>query len=117
MAYFKINNVDYSAYVNSLEIEKEANYNSQTNAAGDTVVDYINSKREVEVGIIPINDTIMAQLQTALDGFNLSVQFLNPETKQLETINCIIKKNKVEYYTIQAANVSFKEFKITFIEL
>ena len=44
MTYFKINNVDYSMYVNSLEITINTNYNAQTNAAGNTVVDYINQK-------------------------------------------------------------------------
>lgn len=55
MAYFKIGDVDFSLYVNSLKVSKTANYSAQTNAAGDTVVDYINSKRTIEVGIIPLN--------------------------------------------------------------
>ena len=54
MAYFKINDIDFSDYVNELKINKSANYNVQTNAAGDSVVDYINKKRTIEVGIIPL---------------------------------------------------------------
>ena len=34
MAYFKIGDTDYSAFVNSLKITNSHNYNSQTNAAG-----------------------------------------------------------------------------------
>ena len=60
MAYFKIDDVDFSTYVNELKINKSSVYNSQTNAAGDTVVDYINAKREIEVGIIPLTSAAMA---------------------------------------------------------
>ena len=55
MAYFKIGDVDFSPYVNSLKVNKRAIYNSQVNAAGNSIVDYINSKRTIEVGIIPLN--------------------------------------------------------------
>ena len=118
MAFFKIGNVDFSMYVNELTIKKEHNYNAQTNAAGDTVVDYINSKREIEVGIIPLNDTAMANLQAAIEAFNVSISFRNPKTNELETnINCIIPDNQIEYYTIQTNKVMYKELKLTFIEL
>ena len=117
MAYFKINNTDFSMYVNELKVTKEANYNSQTNAAGNTVVDFINHKRVVEVGIIPVTSEAMAQLQLLLDSFNVTVTYLNPDTKALDTINCIIPETEVEYYTIRAGSVSFKAFSLTFTEL
>jgi hypothetical protein len=118
MAYFKINNVDYSMYVNQLKVNKSSVYNAQTNAAGNTVVDYINSKREIEVGIIPLNDTAMQQLQTAIDAFNVSISFRNPKTNALEeNINCIIPENGIEYYTIQADKVMYNAFTLKFIEL
>ena len=62
MAYFKINDIDFSDYVNELKINKSANYNVQTNAAGDSVVDYINKKRTIEVGIIPLYSDDMIAL-------------------------------------------------------
>lgn len=117
MAYFKINDVDYSMYVNELKVSKATNYNAQTNAAGDTVVDYINHKREIEVGIIPLNSAVMAEIQAAIDAFNVSITFLNPQTKALETVNCIIPSNDVEYYTIQAEKVMFNAMSLKFIEL
>lgn len=117
MAYFKINDTDYSAYVNELKVNKQAHYNSQTNAAGNTVVDYINAKRTIEVGIIPLDNAAMASLQAAIDAFNVNISFLNPKTKALETINCIIPEDNVEYYTIRADKVSFKAFTLKFIEL
>ena len=118
MAYFKINNVDYSMYVNSLQITTDTNYNAQTNAAGNTVVDYINQKRQIEVGIIPLDDAAMANLKAAIDQFNVSISFLNPNTKALEeNIDVIIPSNAVKYYTIQMDKVSFEGLTLTFTEL
>ena len=118
MAYFKIGNTDFTAYVNTLKVEKAHNYNAQMNAAGDTVVDKISVKRVVEVGIIPVNDTVMASLQDAIEAFNVSISFRNPKTNKLEDgVNCIIPKDKVEYYTIQAGKVMYKAFTLQFTEL
>lgn len=118
MTYFKIGSNDYSMYVNSLEIEESTNYNAQTNAAGNSVVDYINKKRTIEVGIIPLNDEIMKQLQADIEAFNVSISFLNPKTKTLaENVNCIIPNNSVKYYTIQADKVMFDAVSLTFTEL
>ena len=118
MAYFKINNVDFSMYVNELKVNKKSNYNAQLNASGNTVVDYINAKREIEVGIIPLNDTAMAQLQEAIDAFNVSISFRNPKTNALEEgVNCVIPDNNVEYYTIQADKVMYKAFTLKIVEL
>lgn len=116
MAYFKIGKTDFSNIVNELKIDNTSNYNSQTNAAGDTVVDYINTKRIIEVGIIPLDDTDMANLQTAIKDFNVMISFRNPRTNQLETIFCIVPESGVEYYTIQANKVMYKAFKLKFIE-
>lgn len=118
MAYFKINNVDFSSYVNELKVNNEVNYNAQTNAAGDTVVDYVNSKRIIEVGIIPLDDTAMANLQTAIDAFSVSISFRNPKTNALEeNVACIIPSSGVEYKTIQANKVLFNAFSLQFTEL
>lgn len=116
MAYFKIGKTDFSNIVNELKVDNTSNYNSQTNAAGDTVVDYINTKRIIEVGIIPLDDTAMAELQTAINDFDVMISFRNPRTNQLETIFCIIPESGVEYYTIQANKVMYKAFKLKFIE-
>lgn len=118
MAYFKIGDVDFSKCVNELKVTKNSNYNAQMNAAGNTVVDYINGKRTIEVGIIPLDDVAMTQLQAAIDAFNVSISFRNPNTNALEeNVNCIIPANTVEYYTIQANKVMFKAFTLKFTEL
>lgn len=117
MSYFMIGSNDYSAYTNVLNVNKTSNYNAQTNANGDTVVDYINSKRTIEVGIIPLNDTVMAKLQADIDTFSVSISFRNPKTNALETINCIIPEDNVEYYTIQKNKVMYKALTLSFVEL
>ena len=118
MAYFKIGDTDYSAFVNSLKVSNTHTYNSQTNAAGDTVVDYINNKRTIEVGIIPLTDANMASIQAAINAFHVNVSFRNPQTNQLEeNVDCIIPENEVEYYTIQADKVMYEAMTLTFTEL
>lgn len=118
MDYFVIDDIDYSKYVNSLKVDTASVYNSQTNAAGNGVVDFITKKRTIEVGIIPLDKDTMVMLQTAINNFNVSISFLNPTTGELEqNVNCIIPDNGVEYYTIQANKVMYKAFTLKFIEL
>lgn len=118
MDYLKINDIDFSMYVNALKIDDTANYTAQTNAAGNTVVDYINRKRNITVGIIPLDAEAMQSLQAAIGAFNVTLSFLNPRTNELETnIPCIIPSNAIEYYTIQADKVMYKAFTLTFTEL
>lgn len=116
--YFKIGNNDYSMFVNELKVAESVKYNAQQNAAGNTVVDYLNKKRTISVGIIPLNSNIMKQLKSDIANFNVNVSFLNPDTDELETnVNCIIPANEVSYYTIQADKVMFDAVNLTFTEL
>ena len=118
MAYFKINDVDFSTYVSGLKVKREAKYNAQTNAAGNTVVDYINSKREIEVEIIPLDDISMITLQAQLRAFNVLITFRNPVTGALEeNINCIITDDEISYYTIQVNKVMYNAMTLKFSEL
>lgn len=118
MAYFKIGDKDYSNIVNALKVIKSANYNAQTNAAGDTVVDFINHKRTIEVGIIPLSDSSMAPLLADLNAFNVSISFRNPQTNVLEeNVNCIIPGEEIDYYTIQVGKVSYNGMTLKFTEL
>lgn len=118
MAYLKINDNDYSMYVNALKVNKSVNYNAQTNAAGNTVVDYINAKRTIEVGIIPLDNAAMTNLLAEIDNFSVSLTFLDPKTGELaENINCIVPENEAEYYAINTEGTSFNPFTIEFIEL
>lgn len=118
MTYFKIGNKDYSMYVNQLKITTNHTYNAQINAHGDTVVDYVNAKRTIDVGIIPLDADILASLLEDVQQFSVSLSFLNPNTNTLEqNVLCIIPENNVEYYTIRSNNTSLKAFTLTFVEL
>jgi hypothetical protein len=118
MDYFVIDDIDFSKYVNKLNIATETIYNQQTNAAGDSVVDYVNKKRTIEVGIIPLDKEAMINLQKAIEAFNVSISFLNPTTGEIEQdVKCIIPSNGVEYYTIQSNKILYNSFSLSFIEL
>ena len=118
MAYFKIGNNDYSHIVNQLKITRNNVYNAQTNAAGDTVVDFINAKRIITVGIIPLDNAAMARLMEDIEAFNVSISFLNPLTNTLEeNVNCILPTDEISYYTIQVNKVLYNAFVLSFTEL
>ena len=117
MVYFKINDTDYSMYTAELKITNASKYTTQTNAHQDTVVDYINDKKTIEVEIIPLNDTVMQQLTEDISGLGMNISYLNPQTKQLKTISCILPSTNIEYYTIQQGKVSFKKVNLKFTEL
>ena len=117
MTYFKINNVDFSQYVNKLNIQTNHVYNARTNASGDKTVKYINTKRIIAVGIIPLTEEANAALMAELNKFKMVVSFRDPNTKALVEDDCILPKNSIEYYTIQADKVLTKAYTLTFEEL
>jgi hypothetical protein len=117
MAYFKINSIDFSQYVNKLNIQTNHIYNARTNASGNTSVKLINSKKIITVGIIPLNAAVNKDLVELLNTFKMKVEFLDPETNELKTANCILPKNSIDYYTIQADKVQTKAYILTFEEL
>ena len=116
MTYFKINNVDFSAYVSSLDVNTVHNSKNRTNASGNLNVKYINTKKALKVGIIPLDNVAAASLLNQLNKFEVTVKYLDPETKQLETIECIVPSNNVGYYTIRADKVMTKAYTIKFTE-
>lgn len=118
MTYFKINGKDFSMYVSGLKVRREAKYNAQTNAAGNTIVDYITSKREIEVEIIPLDSAAMVEIQRELFNFSVAISFRNPTTGAIEEdVSCIIPDDEIEYYTIRADKVQFKAMSLRFSEL
>ena len=78
----------------------------------------LNRKRKISVGIIPISLEQMKTLQTAIDGFEVTLKFLNPKTGKNLSAKCIIPDNAVSYYTIQSVDkVLFNAFTLEFTEL
>ena len=105
-------------YVSGLKVAREHIYKAQTNASGNTIVKYVNTKRIIEVSIIPLDDATMKRLQEDINKFKVAISFLEPETSALaENVQCIIPQNSVDYYTVQAGNVSFKAFTLSIKEL
>lgn len=117
MAYFKIGSTDFSSVCSGLEVEYQYKYNERENALGTKVIDYITRKRAITATIIPLDDTQMQSLITALDEFSVQIQYLAPKTKALSTVACKVEDYSVAYYTIQNSKKQFKEFTITFTEL
>ena len=118
MAYFKINGNDYSLYCHSLKVSNKATFKSATNAAGNTVVKYVITKRTFTVGIIPLNDDVMAALQTDLQKFKVSVSYRDGKTNALvENVECIIPNDDYEYYCINQNGVMYKAMTLVFQEL
>ena len=116
--YLQINNFDFSHYVSSLKITRKNLYNQQTNAAGDSVIDIINTKRIIEVGFTPITEPVMlATLCRLLDYVNFELTFLDPLDNELAQANCLIDSHSIDYYTIQENKVINKPFTVTFTEL
>ena len=117
MTYFKIDGIDFSHCVNELKVSTNTNYNAQTNAAGNTVVDKINIKRVVEVGIIPLDELEAQSLLSILDRFQVVISYRNPRNSNLVNLSVIIPDNDIEYYTIQENKQMLKAFKLQFTEL
>lgn len=122
MAYFKIGDTDFSGYVGGLTVKTQQKFNSQTNAAGNTVIDRINEKKTVTVSFVPLGDTAVYTLLNTIktartnSGY-ITITFLNPETNTNGTINTWVADTNVSYYTIQSGNVRLKAFTVTFTEL
>ena len=70
MNYLKINNQDFSHLVNSLKVGYETlvSENSGRNANGDTVIDVINNKCKVYVGL---RHTTQEEMKAFLDAIEI----------------------------------------------
>lgn len=117
MAYFKINNVDFSMYVNKLKVGTKWNYKARINASGNTMAKPINKKFILEVGIIPLDANANIRLETEINKFQVQVTFLCPEDNTLHTIDTIVPQHSKDYYTIQAGDTRLNAYSLVFEEL
>lgn len=116
--FFKIGTTDASNMVSALSVNSKSQYTSNTNAAGNTVIDYINTKRTIEVEIRPLNSTQMRTLIGLIDDFSVNISYRDPYTNALvSNVQCICAEYKPEYYTIQDNKVMYKKMKLKFQEL
>lgn len=119
MAFIKVNNVNISSLVSGLKVGYETlvSDNSGRNAAGDTVIDVINKKIKLYVNVRHTTQDEMKVFLDAIESYVVTVEFLNPTTKELKTITAYTGTPEPEYYTIQDGYVIFKPLSLNFIEL
>lgn len=120
MAYFKINDVDFSHLVSGLKVGYETlvSDSSGRNAAGDTVIDVINHKIKVYVTLRHTTNDEMNSFLSTIDDYVVNITFLNPKTKALKTITTYTGTPEPEYYTIEGkATPVYKPMSLNFIEL
>jgi len=119
MAYFKINDVDFSSLVSGLKVGYETlvSDNSGRNAAGNTVVDVINEKVKLYVTLRHTMEDEMNSFLQAVEPFVVNATFLDPRTKALRTVRTYIGTPEPEYYTIQPGHTIYKPLSLNFIEL
>ena len=118
MSYLKIENQDFSHIVNSLKIGYETlvSDNSGRNANGDSVIDVVNKKIKVYVGLRHTTKAEMKEFLSIVRDFVVNVTFLDPETDTLKTITAYTGTPEPEYYTISDKTI-YKPMTLNFIEL
>ncbi len=117
MAYLKINNVDFSPYVNKLKVGTKHKYKGRENSNGDLRVEKRSTKYIIEAGIIPLSDTANKRLLDEVNKFKVNVTFLNPATNSLQTVQCYIPEHAQDYYTVRAGNTMLNAYSLTFTQL
>ena len=119
MAFLKVNGVNISSLTSGLKVGYETlvSDNSGRNAAGDTVIDVINNKIKLYVNIRHTTQDEMKVFLDAINSYVVTVEFLNPKTKELKTITAYTGTPEPEYYTIQEGFVVYKPLNLNFIEL
>lgn len=116
--YLKINGTDYSQYVNKLSVTTKQKYTARESANGDLLVKYITAKRNINVGLRPLDastektKTIIAAISGAA-SMNVKVDFLDPSTGSLSTAYCVIPTNTVEYQFINSNGTLLKAVSFT----
>jgi hypothetical protein len=116
--YFKINNTDFSGLVSGMKVgfETLVSDNSGRNAAGDTVIDVINKKVKLYITFRHTTNAEMKSLLAAIKDYVVNVQFLDPKTETLTTIQAYTGTPEPEYYTISDKTI-YKPMSLNFIEL
>lgn len=119
MSYLKINGTDISHLVKGLKIGYETLVadGSGRNANGDTVLDVINKKVKIYVTFRPMDGAEMMNFLQLIEGYAVSVSFMDSKTNSLVTAECYTGTPEPEYYWILNNQVLYKSFSLNFIEL
>lgn len=119
MEYLMINGQDFSPLVASLKVGHETlvSEDSGRNANGDTVLDVVNQKYKIYVGLNYTTAEEMSGFLTAIEDYVVEVTFLNPITQDYTSIVAYTGTPEPEYFTIQEDKVLCKAMELNFIEL
>lgn len=117
MTIFKIGSQDFSGLVSALKVGYETlvSDSSGRNAAGDTVLDVINTKRKIYV---TLRHTTVAEMQSFLNAvapFQVSISYLDPKTNSMQTAQTYIGTPEPEYFNVSMS--LYKPLSLNFIEL
>lgn len=118
MAYFRIDGKDFSHLVSGMKVgfETLVSDKSGRNAAGYTVIDPIATKRKVYLTLRHTTAAEMKEFMTAIKDYVVFIDFLNPETQVMTTIEVYTGTPEPEYYSISDRTI-FKPMSLNFIEL
>lgn len=118
MTYFKIGSADFSSLVSGLKVGYETlvSDNSGRNAAGNTTIDIINKKIKVYVTLRHTTQEEMKSFLSAIANYVVNIQFLDPTTNALKTIQVYTGTPEPEYYTLSNRTI-YKPMSLNFIEL
>ena len=97
--YFKINNQDFSSFVSGLKVGFETLVSDESgrNANGDTVIDIVNRKRKVYVTLRHTTNAEMRAFLSAVEGYIVTVQYLDAKTNTLKSMTAYISTPEPEY--------------------
>lgn len=116
MAYFKLNNVDYSQYVSGLTVIDTKRQRKYDTPQG-TFIDYIGSKAEIRVKFVPMAPNVAAAILAAGEDM-CAIQYLDPKSNTMRTVeNCWLDEKSAHYYRIDGAKTLCDTFTLTFEEL
>lgn len=116
MAYLKINDIDYSQYVNKLSITTKQKLTQRENASGNMLIKYMTQKHQIQVGLKPLDAGAATAILQHIDGarsINVKVQFLDPVKNTLSTAICYVPVNTVEYQQINSNGTLLKAISFT----
>lgn len=116
--FFKIGSSDFSSLVSGLKVGYETLVSDESgrNANGDTVIDVINKKRKLYVTLRHTTNSEMANFLAAIEGYVVTVSYLDPKTNTLKSMTAYTGTPEPEYYTISDKTI-YKPLSLNFIEL
>lgn len=116
MTYITINGTDFSSYINSYEVSKTQNYNTQTTASGKTVYDLKTYKQyTISITSIPLKLDAAATLVGAAQGV-CQVDFLDPSTNRIISMTGFVESFNASYYSLAGAGL-LKEVSFDIVQV